>query len=164
MALTKSAWTRASVGNQTVVSCNVIATTAENDAYTLALDMKKWGLDPQKPFTLFYYTSATPDAQALPLDVFIGYADDFAVTGDSTTIGATSGSKFKQIFDDVVLAVTPLIYSFAINPSLPVADVVTVAAIGSGAKVTVPPAPYYAFNANGGSTLAAATHYFKVVQ
>ena len=164
MALTQSAWTRASAGNQTVVSCSVAATTAENDAYTLALDTKKWGIDPHKPFTLFYYTSATPDGVALPLDVWIGYASDFALTGDSTTVAATSGAKFKQLFDDVVLAVTPTIYSFEINPSLPVADVVTVAAIGSGAKATVPPSPYYAFNANGGSTLNAATHYFKVVQ
>jgi len=161
MALTKSAWVDTTVNGKLVSTCTVIATTAENDAYTLKTSTR---LDGSKPFVLYYKAAATPDAQALPLDIWIGYADTFALSGDSTTVAATSGAKFKQIFDDVVLAVNTLIYSFLIDPDLPVADVVTVAAIATGPKVRVPPSPYYAFNCNGGSTLAATTHTFVIVQ
>jgi len=80
------------------------------------------------------------------------------------SVVATRGAKFKQLFDDCVLAVTPLIYTFLIDPTLIVADVVTVAAIATGPKIKVPPAPYFAFNLNGGSTLAAATATWYIVQ
>ena len=166
MALTQVAWTKATEGNQLVVSCSVTATTAENDAYTKWLDTKKMGLDPYKPFTLIYYASATPDGQALPLDMWIAWDGGTEISGDGANVVCAVGAKFKQIFDDVVLAVddTPLAYAFVLDPNLPVADVVTVAAIATGPKVKIPSMPYYAFNANGGSTLAAVTHYFKIIQ
>ena len=165
MALTQSAWTPVSsdVG-RAVWECTVLATTAENDAYTLKTPA---GLDPTKPWTVFYSTSATPDGQALPLDIWVGFNDSFALSGDGANVVATPtlyGGKFKQILDDGVLAVTPLVYSILLDPNLAVADVVTAAAIATGLKVKVPVAPYYAFNANGGSTLAAQTHYWKIVQ
>lgn len=166
MALTQVSWSSASKGDHNVISCNVTATTAENDAYTKWLDAKKFGLDTSKSYTLFYYASATPDAQALPLDIWLSWDGGTEISGDGTTVACAVGAKFKQIFDDVVLAIddTPLVYAFEIDPDLAVADVVTVAAIATGAKVKVPSAPFIAFNANGGSTLAAATHYFKIIQ
>lgn len=166
MALTQSAWAGASKGNHNVVSCSVAATTAENDAYTKWLDAKEFGLDTSKPFTLFYYASATPDAQALPLDIWLSWDGGTEISGDGASVVCAVGAKFKQIFDDVVLAIddTPLVYAFEINPGLAVADVVTVAAIATGPKVNVPSAPFIAFNLNGGSTLAAHTSYFKIIQ
>lgn len=162
MALTQVDWSEKTINGIYTASCSVTATTAENDAYTLKT---KGGLDPRKPWQLFYYTSATPDAQALPLDLWIGFGDGFVITGDSTTVAATEGAQFKSVMDDVVLAVTPLIYTFYFDPYLAVADVVTVGAIATGLKCKIPISPFgYAFNADGGSTLAAVTHTYKIVQ
>lgn len=161
MALTQSAWTEKTANRQYVATCTVAATTAENDAYTLKTPA---GLDPTKPFTVALVTSATPDGQALPVDIWLGWGDNFVLAGNDTTVAATNGAKFKQIFDDAVLAVTPLVYTFLIDPGLPVADVVTVAAIATGPKVRVPSAPYYAFNLNGGSTLNAHTATWTIIQ
>lgn len=166
MALTQTAWAAKSVGKHVVVSCSVTATTAENDAYTKWLDMKKMGIDPNKSYSLVYYASATPDGQALPLDLWISWDGQTEISGDGATVACAVGAKFKQVFDDVVLAIddTPLAYVINFDPNQAVADVVTVAAIATGPKVKVPSVPYIAFNANGGSTLAAVIHYFKVIQ
>jgi len=164
MALTQTAWAEKSANSKYVATCTVTATTAENDAYTLKTPS---GLDTSKPFVVSLTCSATPDGQALPIDIWCLWDDDAELTGDGanvTTTPSNKGGKFKQIFDDCVLAVTPLVYSFVIDPDLPVADVVTVAAIATGPKVRVPRAPYYAFNLNGGSTLAAQSHYWTISQ
>ena len=162
MALTQSAWTETFVNGLYKATCTVAATTAENDAYTLKTPAN---LDPNYAWTLFYSASATPDGQALPLDLWVGYVDTFALSGDGANVVATAtGSNYKSIMDDVVLAVTPITYSWQMDPDLAVADVVTVAAIATGLKVKVPVAPYYAFNLDGGSTLAAATHTFTITQ
>ena len=163
MALTKGAWTTQPSGNSRlfISTCNVAFTTAENDAYTLKTPM---GLDPLKPWTLLVKFAATPDGSALPLEIYGGYTESFAVTGDGATIGATDGVKLKQVFDDVVLAVTPLTYQITFDPNLPVADVVTVAAIASGPKVRIPPMSHYAFNLNGASTLNATNADFTIIQ
>jgi hypothetical protein len=159
MALTQTAWTEKSVNGRYVAECSVTATTAENDAYT---KLTPKGLNVNKPWTLVYYASGTPDGQALPLDLWINWDGITQISGDGSTVANTAGAKFKQIFDDVVLAIddTPLAYTFLMDPFLNVADVVTVAAIATGPKVKTPIAPHYAFNCNGGSTLAAVTHYF----
>lgn len=166
MALTQTSWSSASKGEHNIISCSVTATTAENDAYTKWLDTQKLGLDTRKAYTLFYYASATPDGQALPLDIWVSWDGGTEISGNDTTVVCAVGAKFKQIFDDVVLAIddTPLVYAFKIDPALAVADVVTVAAIATGPKVNIPSAPFIAFNLNGGSTLAAAVSYFKIVQ
>ena len=162
MALTQSAWSEKFVNGCYTASCTVVSTTAENDAYTKKTPS---GLDPSKPWTLFYSASATPDGSALPLDLWIGYDPNFDLSGDAATVAASgTGSNFKSIYDDVVLAVSPISYSFAFDPLQQVADVVTVAAIATGNKVKIPVAPYYAFNLDGASTLAAVTHTFVIVQ
>ena len=161
MALTQGAWGETFVNGLYKATCAVVSTTAENDAYTLKTPTN---LDSSKEWTLFYQASGTPDGSALPLEIFTGFTDDFVVTGDGATIGATDGGSFAEIMDDVVLAVAPLIYSWKLDPDLTVADVVTVAAIATGLKVKIPVAPYYALNLNGASTLAAVTHTFTIVQ
>ena len=162
MALTQSAWTEVlSSSNIYTASCTVVATTAENDAYTLKTSTD---LDSTKPFTLYYSASVTPDAQALPMEIYVGHSASFAITGDGATIGATDGGKALQLMDDVVLAVAPLNYVFDLDPDLGIAPVVTVGAIATGLKNKIPVAEYYAFNLNGGSTLAAATHTFIITQ
>lgn len=162
MALTQGAWTRKPSGKNTmIVTCNVAFTTGENDAYTLRTPAD---LDPTKQWSLLFKATATPDGQALPLDIWGGYSSSFALSGDGANVVATDGVKLKQVFDDVVLAVSPLIYQFTFDPYLPVADVVTVSAIATGLKVRIPVLPYYAFNLNGGSTLNATNADFTIVQ
>lgn len=165
MALTQSAWTVSTLGEGAkktlVASCTVTATTAENDAYTVKTPD---ALDPTKPWILGLKFAATPDGSALPVDLYIGYDSSFAISGDAGTVSATGGAKYKQIMDDVVLAVSPLMYVWQMDPNLAVADVVTVAAIATGLKIKVPVAPYYAFNLNGASTLAATTATWVIIQ
>lgn len=162
MALTQSAWDEKVVNGVYTATCTVASTTAENDAYTKRTPA---GLDPSKPWTLFYSASATPDGSALPLDLWVGYDSAFDLSGDGANVVATgTGSNYKSIYDDVVLAVSPISYSFAFDPLQQVADVVTVAAIATGNKVKIPVAPYYAFNLDGASTLAAVTHTFVITQ
>ena len=55
-------------------------------------------------------------------------------------------------------------YSWIFDPELPVANVVTVAAIANGLKVRTPIAPYYAFNLDGGGTLNATTITWTIFQ
>lgn len=163
MALTQSAWSVKTTKKKTLVAtCTVGATTAENDAYTLKTPPELQG---DKPFTVTLYCSGTPDGSALPIDLWVGYQSDFALTGDGATVSATSGFKFKQIYDDCVLAVSKATaVTFSFDPKSAVADVVTVAAILTGLKIKNPPAPYYAFNCNGASTLAAETYTWTIVQ
>jgi len=161
MALTQSAWTDSKVGTLYNSSCTVVGVGTINDVYTLKTSTD---LDPTLPWVLYFSHAVTADAQAVPFELWTGYSSSFAITGDSTTIGATDGALFKQIYDDVVLAVDPLIYCWNMVPGLKVADVVEVANILTGNKIGVPIAPYYAFNLNGGSALTATTYTFRIVQ
>jgi hypothetical protein len=145
-----------------ILECTVVQTTAETDSYTLKTP--KNTVDGTRPWTLFVEAAATPDGQALPVDIWIGYEDNFALDGQGANVVAANGAMYKQILDDCVAAVTPQAYSFLIDPNLGEADVVTAAAITSGFKCCIPAMPYYAFNLDGGSTLAATTITWRIVQ
>lgn len=161
MALTQGAWTAKTVNKLYRATCNVAFTVAETDAYTLKTPAE---LDPTKPWTLIVAAAATPDAVALPLDIWVGHTNDFVLSGQGANVVATDGGMFKQICDDCVLAVTTVEYVFYMEPQLAVADVVLVSAIASGFKINIPVAPYYAFNLDGGSTLNATNMDFVIVQ
>lgn len=163
MALTQGAWNiqKSSDKGTAIWKCNVAFTTAENDAYTLKTPKE---LDTTKQWVLLVSAAATPDGQALPVDIWGGLNASFVLSGDGANVVATNGFKIKEALNDAVLAVTPLVYGITFDPVLPVADVVTVAAIGSGLKVRIPVLPYYAFNLNGGSTLNATNCDFYIVQ
>jgi hypothetical protein len=163
MALTQGAWTEQTTSNSNAVvyKCTVTFTTAENDAYTLKTPVD--AIDPTKQGSVWIVCAATPDGVALPVDVWGGWAN-FALSGDGASVEAADGVKIKQVLDDCVLAVDPLIYQIDFDPDLPVADVTTVAAIASGLKVRIPKFPHYAFNLNGASTLNATSADFYTVQ
>jgi hypothetical protein len=151
MALTQSVWTTTTSNGWNKHECTVLQTSSENDAYTLKTPSS---LDGSRQWSMTMSASATADGTALKLDLWAGYNDDFAISGDSTAVTAgTNGFEVKQICDDCVLAVTTLKYSWIFDPKLPVADVVTVAAIADGFKVRAPIAPYYAFNLDGAGAL-----------
>tara|TARA_R110002110_G_scaffold3483_7_gene17774 strand:- start:266 stop:808 length:543 start_codon:yes stop_codon:yes gene_type:complete len=162
MALTKSVWVKTSGSGFNKWECTVVQTTGETDSYTLKTPSE---LDGSRQWSMAMSAAATADAEAIPLDLWAGYNSDFAISGDSTTVTAGSnGYNVQQIIDDCVLAVTTLKYSWIFDPELPVANVVTVAAIANGLKVRTPIAPYYAFNLDGGSTLAATTITWTIFQ
>lgn len=156
MALTQGAWTTKSVAGRLVATCNVAFTTAENDAYTLKTPS---ALDTSKPWTLIVKPAATADGVALPVDLWIGYGDDFALSGDSTTVAATSGAEFKNIIDDASAATARAVF---IDPTLAQTEVVAIAT--GGLKSRVPVAPYYAINLDGASTLNATNCDFYIIQ
>ena len=116
-------------------------------------------LDPSKPFSVAVQFSNTPDGAGLPIKLWAGFADDFALSGDTTTVAATNGFQVKQILDVAEGAVTNP-YVIYCDPQLPVADVVAVASIGSGLKVRTPELPYFIVHFDGASTLTASISYY----
>lgn len=163
MALTIGEWiqqTGINDSNLQIWKANVAFTTAENDAYTKALPKT---IDTTRQYTVLVKFAATPDGSALPLKLWLGYGDSFALSGDGANVVATNGFYFKQLFDDVVLAVANA-YQFTIDPELPVADVVTVGAIASGAKVRIPKGLRAILHLDGASTLNATNCDFYVIQ
>jgi len=159
--LVSGAWTTSTVNKMFKAECTVTYTTEETDAYTLKTPKQ---LDGSKPFMLFIASAATPDGQALPFKMWVGFSESFVVSGQGASVVATDGAYWKQLSDDVVLAVTTVKHGFLIDPNLAVADVVTVAAIATGLKVKSPKVPYFAFHLDGGSTLAATNTTFTIIQ
>ncbi len=161
MAIDQNAWTDTTVNGYMVATCTFASDAAIFDTYTLKIPAGL--LDGTKPWLAFFSAAATIDGQAVPMEIWVGYADNFALASD-TPITATNGAFYKQLTDDLVLAVTTNQHVFYMNPDLGVADVVTVAAIAAGYKVNMPPAPYYAFAINGGSAISADLITVNVVQ
>lgn len=159
MALTKGAWTTSTVNKRFVATCTVTAQTSDNDIYTLKTPT---GLDPTKPWVLVVNSAgATLDATvaAIPLDVYIGYSDTFALTGNDTTVAATGGSLFKAgVIDDVRTAAQTVLF----DPNLAQSEVTAIAT--GGLKCKAPIAPYYIFNANCASAVSAGDCTFKIIQ
>ena len=165
MALTQGAWTQTFVNGLYVAKCTVtVGLTSDDDCYTLKTP--SGGLDPSKPWTFAFYGTAAAD-NSVPIDLWIGWEDKFALSGNDGTVTAGAyGAEYKQIMDDAVLAIATAPVVFLMDPYLEVADVVTAAAIASGAdglKIKVPIAPYYAFNVDG-ANLVAQANYFIVTQ
>lgn len=160
---TRGAWSTKTVNGLFVASCTCTVNTAET-YYDISTLKTPSNLNPRKPWTLFYQASDTPDGQALPMDVFVGFDSDFSVTANNDA-ACTSGAFYKQVHTDTVLFITAsgLYLPILFDPDLPVADVVT-AGLTTGFKIKIPVAPYYALNLNGGSVLPAVSHYFKIVQ
>lgn len=158
MALAQGDWTPQVTGssNMSVWKSNVAFTTGENDAYTLKTPKN---LNPTKPWALLFVPAAAADGTTLPMDLWIGYADSFALTGDGASVAATSGAFFKNIVDDVQAAVAR---SIMFDPNATQADVVAIAT--GGLRIKPPVAPYYIFNLNGGSTLNATNVDFYIMQ
>ncbi len=158
MALTQGAWSSKSVNGKAVFECDVVQTTAENDAYTLKTPKE---LDTSRAFILMVNTgNVTLDGSALPVDIYAGYADDFAITGDGATVKATSGGLVAaDVIDDVKSAANSII----IDPNYNAAKVASTLA-GVRGIVNAGTPPYFAFNLDGGSTLTAGTCHWVIIQ
>ena len=161
MALTQSAWTSKTANCFIVHTCTVLPESTDTDAYTLKTPAK---FNPEKQWELYLTFSGTPDGAALPVDLWMGFSDDFALSGQGVSVVATDGAQVKQILNDCRSADDGITYLvWTMDPYSTVADDVTFKA-GVIANVKVPIAPYYAFAVNGQGTLAAETATWKIVQ
>lgn len=162
MAIGQTVWTTKTVNGFLVLTATITGDTGLKDAYTFKTPANT--VDGTKPFTVFMSAAITPDAQALPLHLWIGYDDDFALSGDDGSLVAASGAFYVQLTEDCRTAVATLDHAFHVHPNLRVADVVAIGNILTGYKANVPPAPYYALCLNGGSVLVATVTTFRIVQ
>jgi len=161
MALTQNAWTTTTSNGYNKFNCTVVHTTSESDAYTLKTPS---ALDGSKPWVLQGHTAIAADNAALAVDLWMGFNNDFALSGQTTAVTAGSnGVWFKTICDDARTALPTYRFAWMMDPELPVADVTTLAAIATGLKVRVPAAPYYAISLNG-DTLIATTATWTIFQ
>ncbi len=153
-------WTLQSNANGTAIwKLTVLIDTANAMAWTKKTPKQ---LDPTRPWNLVVSMDGEVDGQACPLDIYLGYSDLAALAGTSA-ITATDAVKFQQIIDDLGYA-NQTTKAFLFAPTLGIANVVTTAAIATGLKSSIPPAPYYLFNVNGGSVLEARTLTFLLIQ
>ena len=161
MALTQNNWTTTTSNGYNKFECTVVHTTSESDAYSLKTPS---ALDGSRPWFLQASTAIAADNAALAVDLWIGFNDDFALSGDTTAVTAGSnGVRYKEIMDDARTALPTYRFAWIMDPDLPVADVVTLAAITDGLKVRVPAAPYYVIALNG-DTLIATTATYTIFQ
>lgn len=161
MGLTQSAWDESFVNGIYTATCNVaIGLTTDDDAYTKKTPA---GLDPSKLWTLYFYSTIAAD-NTVPIDVWVGWDDQFALSGNHTTVTAGAyGALYSRIMDDAVAAILDNPYIWIMNPYAQEADIVTAAAVGNGLRVKIPIFPYYVFNCNG-ADLVATTCYWKITQ
>jgi len=163
MALTQNPWTfiNSADGKFMIATCTTACDTTLLDEYTLKTPKE---LDTRRPYTLTVSHAATKDAQAIPLDIWVGWTDDFVITGNNTTVGSTSGAKYKRLTDDCVEAVTTLKRTFLIDPDFAGTEVVAVANVANGYKIRGCPAPYHAYHLDGGSALSADLTTWVIIQ
>jgi len=163
MAVTQGAWSVSSVNGFKVIQCDVALTGSDSETDTYTLKTPK-DLNPEKQWLLFLTFNDTPDGQALPVDLWYGYSDSFALSGQGANVVAADGAQHKQILDDCVSAVSGIEMVWIMDPHTTVADDVTYNA-GVSANVKTPIAPYYAFALDGGSALTTArTATWTIIQ
>jgi hypothetical protein len=160
MALTQGTWSETSLNGSLILECDVTATVAENDGYTLKTPDS---LDTSRPWTLV--VNATDQAldaagTACPVHIWGGYANDFALTGDGASVAATSGFKVGSSVMDKVQAVQ---CSVIVDPNYTGAKVQSTDA-GVVGIVNCGTHPNYVIHYDGGSTLAAKTCKIIIVQ
>lgn len=155
--LTSGAWTYGTVNGQLVMECDLDVDTTISDGYTLKTPART--LDPTKPWLLMVNTEAADmDDSTVLVDIWAGFADDFALTGDTTTVAAASGGEIASaVMDDVkatslTVVVDPNYHGTAVQSS---ANVIGIVNAGT--------APYYIINLDG-ATLKDVDVHIIIVQ
>ena len=154
------AWTSNNVNGRLVLECDVTADVATNDAYTLKTPART--LDPTRPWVLMVNTAGVSiDDQAVAVDIWAGYDDDFALAGDNG-ITATSGKEIASaVMDDVQSAAL----SVLIDPNYTGAKVQSaISGPVIGVRNCGTP-PYFAINVESDTTmLGTITIHFVIIQ
>ncbi len=150
MALTKTAWDISVVNGHLVMECDVTHEATDEDSYTLKTPART--LDPTRSWILMVNTAGvTLDGSACPIDIWAGYADGFAMTGnEGGTIAANYGVEVAEaVIDDVKSVGLAVI----IDPNY---NGTTVQTALSGPVLGIRncgTAPYYAIHLDGGSAM-----------
>lgn len=163
-AQTVGSWTNLPTINGRYITQCQVTTDANNEILFTKKTPKE--LDTSKPYTLIIEASAAQDGAAAPVALHVGYKDNFALAGTTARATDTSGAMYGNITDDLGYAAAAIM-SFLIDPDLPVANVVTIAAVATGMKFRPPKgAPYHAFElyAADAATLLAHTLTFTIIQ
>ena len=158
MGLTQSAWTEDSVNGKLVLECTVTVASAVADSYTLKTPART--IDPALPWILMVNTETeTVDNATLPVDIWAGYDDDFALSGFGGSLVATSGGEVaSDVMDDVQAEMLTTI----VDPNY--TGIAVQAATNVVGIVNAGTAPYYAINLDSDGALLNVTCAFKIVQ
>lgn len=156
MGLTQTNWTESSVNGHLVLECSVAAASV-SDSYTKKTPART--LDPTKPWILMVNTAGTNLVTGtLLVDLWAGYKDDFAMTGNTTSVTATSGAEIvSAIMDDVQAEMLTTIVDPNYTGTIVQATTNVVGIVNAGT------APYYAIHLDG-SSLDSETCIFKIIQ
>lgn len=154
------AWTWETVNGHLVLECDVVATTSDNDAYTLKTPANT--LDPTRAWILMVNTAAADlNSAACIVDIWAGYDDDFALAGDEA-VTVTSGYEIASAVIDDCKGTT---LSVLIDPNYTGAKVQTAL---SGPLIGVRncgTAPYYIINLDAsGAFKTSVTCHFVIIQ
>lgn len=158
MGLTQSAWSEDSVNGKLILECTVVVASAVADSYTLKTPLRT--LDPTLPWILMVNTETeTVDNATLPVDLWAGFADDFALSGFGGSVVATSGGEVASV---VMAAVEAQMLTTIVDPNytgtMVAANTNVVGIVNAGT------APYYAINLDSDGALLNVTCAFKIVQ
>ena len=151
MALTKTAWDISVVNGHLVMECDVTHEATDEDSYTLKTPART--LDPTRSWILMVNTAGvTLDGSACPIDIWAGYADGFAMTGnEGGTIAANYGVEVAEAVIDTVQNTG---YAVIIDPNYNGTTVQTVAGAAPVLGIrNCGTAPYYAIHLDGGSAM-----------
>lgn len=156
MGLTPTNWTIDEVNGHLVLECSVAAASV-SDSYTKKTPART--LDPTKPWILMVNTAGTTLVTGTVLvDIWAGYDDDFALTGDTTAVVATSGGEVASaVMDDVQAEMLTTIVDPNYTGTAVQAATNVVGIVNAGT------APYYVIHLDG-SSLDSATCLFKIIQ
>jgi len=161
MGLTSSAWTDKVVNGRLILECDLTqASTQITDSYTLKTPANK--LDTTKSWILFVNTKTAQtldsDVANFPVDLWGGWDDAFALTGD-TTPTATYGAEIASGIMDDVRAET---LASRIDPNY--TGTVVAAATGTAGHVNAGTPPYFIINIDGAATQDSKTCHIVIVQ
>jgi hypothetical protein len=161
-ANTVTAWTDPVTVNGVISTyCTIAVDTANVVAWT---NKTPKAIDPTKEWTAIISLSDALDTQATPLDLYIGYSDDAALSG-TASVTTTDCAYYVRLLDDGGYATPTVPRAITFDPNQAVADVVTYSATPAGYKVKPAIAPYYLFNFTAGSgTLLGVTITIRIIQ
>ncbi len=148
MAMTQTAWVAETVNGRLVLSCNVTHEAADLDNYTLKTPANT--IDPNRSWTVFVNVlGVTLDGSAIAVDIWGGYADDFALASDNPPTVTSGGEVVAAAIDDV----KSTMISVTVDPNYTGTAVPSTLA-GVRGIVNAGVFPYYVINCDGTSTLA----------
>ena len=158
--ITQTAWVPSTVNGHLVLKCNLTqVSTTLYDNFTLKTPKE---LDPTKPWILIVNTlgAATGDGAGLPVDMWAGFGEDFALADNSgTDVTVTSGFEVAgSIMDDIHSEKL----ASRIDPTYSGGRIQAIT--DTAGHINLGTAPYYVVNMDDAGELGAVTTYIVITQ